>query len=105
MIDGELFSLKVQTYFTLFSLYFLEYEYYKGKFAAKIGPDEFNAVLLKYGGVEAVQEWSKIMNRLIGPNSLSEAAQATPSLALREDISAVISLSRSAYVFSNWFSS
>eukprot|EP01036_Dinobryon_divergens_P022163 gene22163-30400_t len=66
----------------------------EGKFAAKIGPDEFNAVLLKYGGVEAVQEWSKIMNRLIGPNSLSEAAQATPSLALREDISAVISLSR-----------
>lgn len=66
----------------------------EGKFAAKIGPDEFNSVLLKYGGEEAVQDWKKLMNFVTQKGGLSEAAQATPSLALREDIGVIVTLAK-----------
>lgn len=65
----------------------------EGKFAAKIGPDEFTQVLYKFGGgQQAVDEWNLLMNYMTQKGGLSEAAQATPSLALREDIGAIIPL-------------
>ena len=98
MIDGAPCFLKVLSNILLENFALAEIYGKIGRFAAKIGPDEFSSVLVKYGGEEALEEWTKIMNRLIGPDSLSEAAQATPSLALREDAFALISLSRLAFL-------
>lgn len=39
----------------------------EGQFAAKIGPDEFRDVLLKYGGEGAVEDWYKVVNHLTKP--------------------------------------
>ena len=39
-----------------------------GKFAAKIGPEEFGDVLQLFGGDEAVSDWKKIIDRLTGPD-------------------------------------
>ena len=66
----------------------------EGRFAAKIGPEEFSSVLEKYGGEGAIEDWNKLIQRMTMEGGLSEAAQATPSLALREDLGAVITLSR-----------
>lgn len=66
----------------------------EGKFASKIGPDEFNDVLHKYGGSGAIDDWKKVVNRLTAPGGLAEAAQAIPSLALREDINVIFTLSK-----------
>lgn len=52
------------------------------KFAAKIGPDEFGAVLRQQGGQDAEIEFGRLMERM---KPLSDAAQALTSLALRED--------------------
>uniref|UniRef100_A0A7S3DQQ7 Amine oxidase domain-containing protein n=1 Tax=Entomoneis paludosa TaxID=265537 RepID=A0A7S3DQQ7_9STRA len=60
-----------------------------GKFAAKIGPEEFDDVLLEHGGPEAVVEFKALMERM---KPLSDAAQALTSLALREDPAAIITL-------------
>ena len=59
------------------------------KFAAKIGPEEFEDVLLKQGGPEAQAEFAKLMDRM---KPLSDAAQALTSLALREDSGAILTL-------------
>mmetsp|Transcript_22557 Transcript_22557/g.29531 ORF Transcript_22557/g.29531 Transcript_22557/m.29531 type:complete len:591 (+) Transcript_22557:147-1919(+) len=57
----------------------------EGKFAAKIGYEPFLEVLETYGGKNALEDWSKISDRLTGKGGLSDAAQALTSLALRED--------------------
>jgi phytoene dehydrogenase-like protein len=59
------------------------------KFAAKIGPEEFNDVLRQQGGEEAVLEFAALMERM---TPLSNAAQALTSLALREDAGAIFTL-------------
>lgn len=51
-------------------------------FAAKIGPEEFGDVLLKYGGEGAVEDWAKLTAAM---EDLGDAAQALTSMALRED--------------------
>jgi phytoene dehydrogenase-like protein len=61
------------------------------KFAAKIGPEEFGAVLREHGGPRAEEEFAALMERM-GP--LSNAAQSLTSLALREDAGAVLTLLR-----------
>lgn len=53
------------------------------KFAAKIGPEEFDDVLRENGGPNAVSEFHLLMERM---KPLSDAAQALTSMALREDI-------------------
>mmetsp|Transcript_17261 Transcript_17261/g.47200 ORF Transcript_17261/g.47200 Transcript_17261/m.47200 type:complete len:595 (-) Transcript_17261:45-1829(-) len=60
-----------------------------GKFAAKIGPEEFDDVLLEHGGPEAVMEFKALMDRM---KPLSDAAQALTSLALREDPAVIVTL-------------
>ncbi|KAL7578911.1 hypothetical protein ACA910_006886 [Epithemia clementina (nom. ined.)] len=57
------------------------------KFAAQIGPEEFQDVLLQHGGPEAVEQFARIMERM---KPLSEAAQSLTSLALREDAGAIL---------------
>jgi phytoene dehydrogenase-like protein len=59
------------------------------KFAAKIGPEEFDDVLLEHGGPDAVMEFKSLMERM---KPLSDAAQALTSLALREDPAAIFTL-------------
>jgi phytoene dehydrogenase-like protein len=59
------------------------------RFAARIGPEEFQTVLLEQGGPEAVREFAALMERL---QPLTEAAQALTSLALREDPAVVLTL-------------
>lgn len=66
----------------------------EGRFAAKIGPEEFADVLRRYGGEGAVEDWNKLISRMTMEGGLSEAAQATPSLALREDVGALLTLTR-----------
>lgn len=63
----------------------------EGRFAAKIGPEEFGDVLEKYGGDGAVEEFAMLMKRM---EPLSNAAQALTSLAIREDLGAVLTLGR-----------
>jgi phytoene dehydrogenase-like protein len=62
-----------------------------GKFAAKIGPEEFGSVLDEHGGPGAREEFEQLMERM-GP--LSDAAQALTSMALREDAGAIVTLAR-----------
>jgi hypothetical protein len=45
----------------------------EGQFAAKIGPDEFRDVLLKYGGEGAVEDWYKVVNHLTKPGTVGGA--------------------------------
>jgi len=59
------------------------------KFAAKIGPEEFQDVLDSQGGPGAREEFASLMARM---KPLSDAAQALTSLALREDAGAVVTL-------------
>jgi hypothetical protein len=59
------------------------------KFAAKIGPDEFDDVLLEHGGPDAPIEFAALMERM---KPLSDAAQALTSLALREDAGVALTL-------------
>lgn len=60
------------------------------KFAAKIGPEEFDSVVLaEHGGPGAKEEFHALMERM---EPLSNAAQALTSLALREDLGAVATL-------------
>ena len=59
------------------------------RFAAKIGPEEFDDVLLEHGGPDAVMEFKALMKRM---EPLSNAAQALTSLALREDPAAIFTL-------------
>mmetsp|Transcript_22047 Transcript_22047/g.37200 ORF Transcript_22047/g.37200 Transcript_22047/m.37200 type:complete len:599 (-) Transcript_22047:14-1810(-) len=66
----------------------------EGKFAAKIGPEEFDDVLTKYGGPGAKEDWDKVVKRLTAPGGMSEAAQSIPSLALREDVGAILTLGK-----------
>ena len=66
----------------------------EGKFAAKIGPEEFSQVLIDYGGEGALDDWKKLIAFMTAENGLSQAAQATPSVALREDVGVVLTLSR-----------
>lgn len=66
----------------------------EGKFAAKIGPVEFEDVLMKYGGEGAVEDWNKLIQYMMAKDGLSQAAQATPSLALREDYKAIFTLAK-----------
>ena len=64
----------------------------EGKFAAKIGYAGFQDVLKDYGGPNATEDWSKIMDKMTGKGGLSDAASALTSLALREDPWVVITL-------------
>ena len=66
----------------------------EGQFAAKIGPEEWEDVLAKYGGPGAIEDWRKVATYMTAPGGLSEAAQAIPSLALREDWGAVFTLGK-----------
>ena len=59
------------------------------RFAAKIGPEEFQDVLLEHGGPGAQEEFAALMERM---KPLSDAAQALSSLALREDAGVVLTL-------------
>lgn len=62
------------------------------KFAAQIGPtEEFRNALRKFGGngEEAVLEFQALVERM---TPLSDAARALPSLALREDFGAIVTL-------------
>jgi phytoene dehydrogenase-like protein len=59
------------------------------KFAAKIGPEEFQDVLESQGGPGAREEFAALMERM---KPLSDAAQALTSLALREDPAVVVTL-------------
>ena len=59
------------------------------KFAAKIGPEEFDDVLDEQGGPGAKEEFKALMERM---KPLSDAAQALTSLALREDPAVVLTL-------------
>lgn len=59
------------------------------KFAAKIGPEEFDDVLNEHGGPGAEEEFKALMKRM---KPLSNAAQALTSLALREDPGVVLTL-------------
>ena len=62
------------------------------KFAAKIGPEEFEDVVLKkYGGEGAVEDFARVMKRM---EPLSNAAQALTSMALREDAGAILTLAK-----------
>lgn len=61
------------------------------KFAAKIGPEEFGDVLREHGGPGAEKEFAALMERMM---PLSNAAQALTSMALREDVGAVLTLLR-----------
>lgn len=62
------------------------------KFAAKIGPEEFEDVVLKkYGGEGAVEDFAAVMKRM---EPLSNAAQALTSMALREDAGAILTLAK-----------
>lgn len=61
------------------------------RFAAKIGPEEFQDILDQYGGPGAREEWKKLMERLA---PLSDAAQAMTSMAIREDAGAILTLGR-----------
>ena len=63
----------------------------EGKFAAKIGPEEFGDVLDRYGGEGARTEFEALMKRM---EPLSDAAQALTSMAIREDAGAVLTLGR-----------
>lgn len=63
----------------------------EGRFACKIGPEEFGDVLKEFGGPTAAAEFAQIMARMA---PLSAAAQAMPSLALREDLGALITAGR-----------
>eukprot|EP01031_Cornospumella_fuschlensis_P027815 gene27815-33590_t len=47
----------------------------EGKFAAKIGPEEFTSVLKKYGGPGAIEDWDRLIKRVVGKDGLSVAAQ------------------------------
>ena len=60
------------------------------RFAAKIGPEEFNSVILEQysqNGTQAKEEFATLMHRM---TPLSEAAQSLPSMALREDVGVVL---------------
>jgi hypothetical protein len=59
------------------------------KFAAKIGPEEFVDVLREHGGPGAEEEFAALMERM---TPLSNAAQALTSMALREDLGAILTL-------------
>mmetsp|Transcript_20415 Transcript_20415/g.26394 ORF Transcript_20415/g.26394 Transcript_20415/m.26394 type:complete len:587 (-) Transcript_20415:299-2059(-) len=63
----------------------------EGKFAAKIGPEEFGDVLDKYGGEGARMEFEGLMKRM---EDLSNAAQALTSMAIREDPAAIVTFLR-----------
>lgn len=66
----------------------------EGRFASKIGPEEFNSVLQKHGGENAVKEWAVLINDLLKPDGTSQAAQAISPLLLREDAGAILTLAR-----------
>ena len=59
------------------------------KFAAKIGPEEFQNVLLEHGGPNATREFATLMERM---KPISDAAQALTSMALREDMGVALTL-------------
>jgi phytoene dehydrogenase-like protein len=59
------------------------------KFAAKIGPEEFQSVLMEHGGLNATTEFATLMERM---KPISDAAQALTSMALREDIGVLFTL-------------
>ena len=59
------------------------------KFAAKIGPEEFQDVLLEHGGPNATVEFAALMERM---KPISDAAQALTSMALREDLGVALTL-------------
>ena len=59
------------------------------KFAAQIGPEEFQTVLLEHGGPNATIEFAALMERM---KPISDAAQALTSMALREDLGVVLTL-------------
>lgn len=63
-------------------------------FAAKIGPDEFGAVLDKWGGQTARPEWDLLMAELLKPGGVADGAQALSPLLLREDAGAIVTLLR-----------
>jgi len=66
----------------------------EGKFATKIGPDEFATTLKRIGGPGAEEDWALIMAELLQPGGVADAAQALSPLLLREDAGAVVSLLR-----------
>ncbi len=60
------------------------------KFAAKIGPEEFNSIILNQyskNGTQAKEEFATLMHRM---TPLSDAAQSLTSMALREDVGVVL---------------
>jgi len=66
----------------------------EGRFASKIGPEEFNNILKKYGGRNAVEEWALLIDDLLQQGGISQAAQAISPLLLREDAGAILTLAR-----------
>lgn len=63
----------------------------EGRFACKIGPEEFGDILAEFGGPKAATEFADLMKHMA---PLSNAAQALPSLALREDVGALMTAGR-----------
>lgn len=59
------------------------------KFAAKLGPEEFEDVLREHGGPNAQHEFNTLMTRM---KPISDAAQALTSMALREDLGVLFTL-------------
>ena len=53
----------------------------EGQFAAKIGPDEFRDVLLKYGGDGAVEDWNKVVHYLTKPGMQMDRYQGRCAIA------------------------
>lgn len=62
-----------------------------GTFLTEVGNDQFNGVLQKYYGPEAAQEW-KDLKQFMKP--LAKASTSLPSIAVRSDPAALITLSR-----------
>ncbi|KAJ8600384.1 hypothetical protein CTAYLR_000734 [Chrysophaeum taylorii] len=62
----------------------------EGKFAAAVGPKDFaERILPKYGGPKAVDEWRRLMRRVL---PLGEAIFGLPAAAVREDAFAAATL-------------
>lgn len=66
----------------------------EGTFATKIGPDEFEGILERFGGPGAQDDWHRLMAEMLKPGGISDAAQALSPLSLREDAGVVVTLAR-----------
>ena len=63
----------------------------EGRFATKVGNEDFREILMQIRGVEARDEWDRFLEFM---KPLSEAATAIPPAAIRADLGAVLTLAR-----------